>query len=543
MAEESSKMALTDETQTTKGKLGVLAFWRWPLHWQALGGIVMGLVLGYLSGGVGYATFKSTRWDMIIYDLIGDMFLQGLKMVVVPLVLTAIVNATAGMGDRAGFGRLGGKTVLFYLVTSLCSTLIGLAFVNIIKPGEGSVGTTVDETLKSVENEGSDEQGNLQKIEERSEGRGGIESILTVFRNMVPPNIFAAFAEDQMLGVIVFALLFSYYMARLQGEQRRIMTVIWEGAYNVMLGIVFFVLNFLPLGVMCLIAQSFADAFAQDNFVERMTQLGLFAVTSVCALATHIFILMPLFLFALGRVNPIRHFNAVMPALLTAFSTASSSATLPLTMSCVEQRAGVSKRMANFVLPLGATVNMDGSALYECVVVIFLAQFSGIELTFTNQLIVVILALLTSIGVAGIPSASLVAIVVILNAVNANLPGGQTIPLETLAVILIIDRPLDMCRTAVNVMGDTVGTILIARSEGEKPLTKHPDEMQKLFMENFAMHEMEHGAGKGGGEGGADQQGPSSQVQTKESSEVQSTEEENNTNGDSGEDAKALAVC
>jgi Na+/H+-dicarboxylate symporter len=193
--------------------------------------------------------------------------------------------------------------------------------------------------------------------------------------------------------------------------------------------------------------------------LESFRQVGLFFVTVLLGLGLHLFVVLPLLMRLLTGLNPFRHFQAMTPALLTAFSTASSSATLPLTMECVEKRAGVSNRTASFVLPLGATVNMDGTALYECVAVLFIAQMYGIELGFVSQITVVLLSLLTSIGVAGIPAASLVAIVIIMNAVG--------VPMEGLGLILAVDRVLDMCRTSVNIFSDSCGAVVIAHSEGE----------------------------------------------------------------------------
>jgi Na+/H+-dicarboxylate symporter len=228
----------------------------------------------------------------------------------------------------------------------------------------------------------------------------------------------------------------------------------WRGVYEVMLMITDLVMRFAPIGVFALVAKVVAT-----TGVDAFAQVALFAVTVLVALAVHLTVTLPLLLWMVGGVNPLRHFRAMAPALLTAFSTASSSATLPLTMECVEKRAGVSNRTTSFVLPLGATINMDGTALYECVAAVFIAQAYGIQLSFTAQSTIVILALLTSIGVAGIPAASLVAIVIILNAVG--------LPAEGIGLILAVDRVLDMCRTGVNIFSDSCGAVIIGRSEGE----------------------------------------------------------------------------
>ena len=451
---------------TVTKKRNRLAFWRWELHWQALLGVLVGVILGYVSGQAqapGEGMFG--RWDMQTYTLIGDLFMSALKMLVVPLVMAAIVSAMASLGQMEGLARLGGKTLAFYVVTSVIAILTGLMLVNAVAPGESSAMTAAD-AAAAVSTEGSVEASRMAELNQKTEGRG-IESVFNVFRELVPSNVVAAMSSAQMLGLITFSLLFGFFVTRLEGRHRDVMLTFWEGLYEVMIQMTFLVLRFLPLGVACLVARTAAETFAGGNVLERLTQLGLFAMTTLLALALHAFVTMPLLMIAFARIDPVRHFRAVLPALLTAFSTTSSAATLPMTMQCVEKRAGVSRRVSSFVLPLGATVNMDGTALYECVAVMFLAQLSGVTLDFSNQLLIVMLALLTSIGVAGIPSASLVAIVVILHAVNANLPDGQVIPVEALAVILVFDRLLDMFRTMVNVLGDSVCAVVVARSEGE----------------------------------------------------------------------------
>jgi Na+/H+-dicarboxylate symporter len=374
----------------------------------------------------------------------------------------------AGLGDRPGFARLGAKTLFFYMGTSLIAILIGLSLVNWIQPGVHA-DITLAEIEQSVRSEGSAEHGQLGDLHTKTRGRS-TGDILNVFKELVPKNIVEAASQNKMLGIILVSLLFGYFMSRLEGRQREVMTDFWEGAYKVVIQITFLVLRFLPLGVSCLIATTVANTVADDLLLERLQQLSLFAITVFLGLALHMFVVLPLILKFVARVSPLRQFRAMGPALLTAFSTASSSATLPLTMNCAEKEVGVSKRVSSFVLPLGATINMDGTALYECVAVLFLAQLAGIEIDAAGQFLIVLLALLTSIGVAGIPSASLVAIVIILNAVNARLPLDQTIPESALAIILIFDRLLDMCRTAVNVFGDSCCATTIASSEAEKNL-------------------------------------------------------------------------
>jgi len=437
---------------------------KWPLHWQVLLGIVLGCLFGYFSGTSG--TYHDTRLDFALYQLFGELFMNALKMLIIPLVMSSIILAVANLGEHEGFARMGFKTLIFYICTSFFAIIIGLFFVNTLQPGKSS-GVSAHEAAQVVADKQSHESKQMEFLESKTKNQGN-SSMLNVFRELIPSNVIQAMAEQKMLGVIIFCLLFGYFLGKTEGHRKEVTITLVDAINDIMTKMTFFVLQFLPLGVLCLIAQTSAETFSQGNVIERLLQLSQFALTVLLGLGVHSLILLPLSLILMAKVNPIKHFAAVGEALLTAFSTASSSATLPLTMECIEKRAGVSNKTSSFVLPVGATVNMDGTALYECVAVMFLAQLSGIELDVSAQFTVVMMALLTSVGVAGIPSASLVAIVIILNAVNLQLPTGQTIPMEALAIILVFDRLLDMLRTTVNVLGDTVCAVVIARSEGER---------------------------------------------------------------------------
>jgi len=276
---------------------------------------------------------------------------------------------------------------------------------------------------------------------------------------MVPPNVIdAATRNSDMLALITFSILFGYFITRLPECRREGFAGWWENFYDVMVAMATWIIRFTPYGVFALVAPTVAK-----TGTEAFLPLAKFFFGVVLALGLHLFVALPLVLLAFG-LSPARHFRMVMPALLTAFSTASSAATLPLTMGCLE-KGGVPRRICGFTLPLGATVNMDGTALYECAVVLFIAQIYGVELSLAAQVSVVVLALLTSIGVAGIPAASMVAIIVILGAVG--------LPSEAIGIVLAVDRILDMCRTAVNVFSDTVAAAVIARTEEQAhPLQK-----------------------------------------------------------------------
>ncbi len=300
----------------------------------------------------------------------------------------------------------------------------------------------------------------LSAIEQRVAGKGAGD-VVEIFIRMIPTNIVAAAAEGQMLGLIFFSLLFGYFMTRIEEDRSKLLFDFWQGVFSVMMKITDWVMLFAPLGVFALVAK----VVAVTGF-EAFQPLMVFFFTVLGALAVHLLITLPLLLRFIARVDPRRQFTAMSPALLTAFSTASSSATLPVTLDCVEKRAGVSNRTTSFVLPLGATVNMDGTALYECVAAMFIAQAYGIELDFATQFTVVLVALLTSIGVAGIPAASLVAITIILTTIG--------LPVEAVGLILAVDRILDMCRTSVNVFSDSCGAVLIGRTEGEQGILQKP---------------------------------------------------------------------
>ncbi len=421
------------------------------LHWQILIGLGLAVIAGILTGEEA-TIFGITFYS--IYDFIGTLFLNALKMIIVPLIVSSIIVGVAGIGGTSGLARLGGRTILYYMTTSLFAILIGLVVVNLIEPG--IVNGEPARALTAV----PDSQ--IADIQSKVEGKDA-SSIADVFLGMFPPNIVAAAADGKMLGLIVFSLLFGFFVTRIEESYASAQFNFWQGMYQVMLKITELVIKFAPIGVFGLVAKVIAG-MDEDNLDDMLNALFWFTFSVILALAIHLFIVLPLLLKFVARVNPIKHYQAMMPALLTAFTTASSSATLPLTMECVEKNAGVSNKTASFVLPLGATINMDGTALYECIAALFIAQTFGLELSFTTQFLVVLVALLTSIGVAGIPSASLVAITIILTTIG--------LPIEAVGVILAVDRILDMFRTAVNVFSDSCGAVIIARLEGEEGILR-----------------------------------------------------------------------
>lgn len=409
-----------------------------PLHWQIAIALALAVLVAWPSGP------ETTLFGVALVDVLdffGGLFLNALKMVVVPLIVSSIIVGVRNMAGQDAFGRVGAKTVGFYLVTGLIAVATGLVLVNLIAPGSGDSAQALRAALPDA-----------SVVLEKVEGRGAGD-LVNVISRAVPPNVIEAAANTELLALIFVSVVFGYFMARMKGGAADTLQNFWGGIHDVMIAITMWVMRFAPIGVFALVTKTL-----MISGLGSLGALAWFFVTVLAALAVHFFLTLPLLQRFVGGIRPYAYYGKIAPAQLTAFSTASSSATLPVTLNSAE-KAGISKRTTGFVLPLGATVNMDGTALYECVVVLFIAQIYGIDLGLAGQVTVVALALLTSIGVAGIPSASLVAIALILPAVG--------LPVEALAVVLVVDRVLDMCRTSVNVTSDLTVTALVASGEGE----------------------------------------------------------------------------
>lgn len=394
------------------------------LHWQILIALILGVGLGvWLPGYVKYISWM------------GDLFMRALKMVIIPLILTSIVSGIVNIGSLEKLGKIGMKTILYYITTSIFAIVTGLLMVNLLQPGVGA------------------DLGFVSEVEGLALAK---ESFGQTLINIIPTNVFQAMVENQMLSVIFFAILVGLFITNISKKHKKLYIKLFNGGFELMMKITGFVIKFTPYGVFGIVALQVAQ---QKDLMEVAGRLGIYMIAVILALIIHSCITLPLILKLVGKINPFSHIKAMSVPLLTAFSTSSSSATLPLTMEAVEHKAGASNKITSFVLPLGATINMDGTALYECVAAIFIAQAYGIDLSFGEQIIVVITALLASIGAAGIPMAGLVMITVILSAVN--------LPLEGVGLILAVDRILDMFRTSVNVWSDSCGTVVIAKTEGE----------------------------------------------------------------------------
>jgi Na+/H+-dicarboxylate symporter len=401
--------------------------WYRQLHWQIFLALGLGTLVGWLGGETAAAR---VAW-------MGKVFVNLLKMIIVPLVITSIIHGVASVGG-AGLGRLFTKTMGYYLLSSLLAVLVGLFFVNLIQPGVGADLTGA----QSAE---------LPQLETPS-------SVGDLLIRMVPTNAVGSAASGDMLGVIFFAILFGAAIAGLPERPRATLVGFFEAAFAAMMRLTGWIIRLAPLGVFGLITR----VVGTTGF-DAFRALGLYMLTIAAGLTVHLFLTLPLLLLLLGRINPRIHFRNMLEPLTMAFSTSSSGATLPVTLRAVEEKVGVSNRVSSFVLPMGATVNMDGTALYECAGALFIAQVLGVHLGLVEQGLVVFTALLASIGAAAVPSAGLVIIFLVTEAVGLTGPEVALI----VGTMFAIDRPLDMYRTMVNVFSDSCGAAIIARSEGE----------------------------------------------------------------------------
>jgi Na+/H+-dicarboxylate symporter len=402
--------------------------WYRKLHWQVLAALVLGVASGTIGGS---AAASAVGW-------IGTLFIRLLRMIIVPLVITSIVTGVLSAGGGRALGRLFSKTFGYYLLTSLLAVITGLVVVNAIRPG---VGADIAGAERAV----------LPDL-------ATPDSPIDLLLGLVPENVLASAVAGEMLPLIFFCIVFALALSGLPERPRRALGDLFDAAFHAMMRLTQGVIVFLPIGVFALMTR-----LAGESGLDTFRALGLYMVAVVVGLGIHALVTLPLLLVLLGRIHPRNHYVNMIEAVTMAFSTSSSAATLPLTMSNVERRVGVSNRVSSFVLPLGATINMDGTALYECAAAIFIAQALGIDLSLGQQMLVVLTALLASIGAAAVPSAGLVMIFVILDALNLRGPDVDVV----VAALLAIDRPLDMMRTAVNVLGDSCGAAIIARSEGE----------------------------------------------------------------------------
>jgi Na+/H+-dicarboxylate symporter len=418
--------------------------WYKKLHWQIGIGLIAGFIIAmivralYLVPGHDaglfapfWAPLDPAALDTVSsirepFKFVGDIFIRLLKLLIIPLIFVSLVQGIQKMGDAAGLRRIGFKTILYYITTTFLAVLVGIILVNLFSPGVGlDLPIPGDPDVRPT-------------------------PLLDVFRNIVPTNVVDAMAKGQMLPTIFAAILFGLAVL-IVGERAKPIVVVFDALNDVIFKIVDWVMLTAPVGVMALFVSTLLDPQLADigSFLEN---LAGYSGTVLAGLAFHGFVTLPLLLLIFAKRNPRDFARSLAPALMTAFSTASSAATYPVTRECTIE-AGVDEVSADFVLPLGATINMDGTALYEAVAAVFIANAFGVSLTFGDQIVIVLTATLAAIGAAGVPSAGLVTMIVVLEAVG--LPGAGY------GLVVAVDRMLDMCRTTINVWGDAVGAAIV----------------------------------------------------------------------------------
>lgn len=398
--------------------------------------ILLGLALGLITGILLYNVPSSTIKDEVIIKgvlyIVGQVFLRSIMMLVVPLVFISIVNGASNMGDVKKIGRIGAKTITFYLVTTALAISIAIGLAYVVNPGLGLDSASIVQKEATIK-----------------------ESVplAEVLVDMIPRNPINAMAQGNMLQIIAFALFIGVGLSSL-GEKAKTISSIFEQLNELMMKLVSYVMEIAPYGVFCLIATTFAT----EGYAVMLPLLK-YMLTVIIALIIHGVFVYGSLLKILTGLSPMRFFKQFFPAISVAFSTASSSATLPITIETVEENIGVSNNIAAFTLPLGATINMDGTAIMQGVATIFISQVYGIELGFSAIITVITTATLASVGTAGVPGVGLIMLSMVLQSVG--------LPIEGIALIMGIDRILDMSRTAVNITGDAVCTTIIAKTEGE----------------------------------------------------------------------------
>jgi proton glutamate symport protein len=416
-----------------------------PLWAKIFIGMGVGILWGLVSVWAGWEDFTSDwvkPW--------GTIFLKLLKMIAVPLIFVSLVKGISSLTDITKLSRIGYKTIVIYLITTVFATTVGLIFVNIMKPGDVFPDDKQEEYRQKFSGQIDIRKESAMEIEKQSP--------LHFFEELVPDNIFLAAGDNsKMLQIIFFAVLFSLALVLVPGEKTEVVKDFFDGLNDVILKIVDLIMRFAPIGVLALMAALVVD-FSGD--ADIFTALGMYMITVIAGLMVLIVGFYPFLMRVFTRIRIRDFIRGILPAQLVAFTTSSSAATLPVTLKQVIGELKVPKPIANFVLPVGVTINMDGTSCYQAIAAVFIAQVFGIDLTIIQQLTIVLTATLASIGTPGIPSGSIVMLIIVLNSVG--------LPIEGLALILGVDRPLDMLRTVVNITGDSTVASIVARSEGEQ---------------------------------------------------------------------------
>ena len=421
-----------------------------PLHWQIIIGLVLGLIYSLLATIKGWTDFTS---DWI--SPFGVIFINALKLIAVPLVLVSLIVGISSMNNIKTLGKMGGKSITLYLITTVIAISVGLGLVNVIKPGK----FIEEKTRVRLVNKYTDKTSVKLKVANETKDDGPLQPLV----DLVPSNIFKSSSENKnMLQVIFFAILFGMSMVLIPENKAAPAKAFFESINEIILKIVDVIMLYAPIGVFALLAGVLVQV-SEGNIsfaIEILKGLGVYSITVILGLAIMVFLIYPLMIRRLAKIKFKRFLKAISPAQLLAFSTSSSAATLPLTMERVEEHLGVSKKVSSFVLPLGATINMDGTSLYQGVAAIFIAQCFNVDLGLMDQLTILMTATLASIGSAAVPGAGLVMLTIVLGLF-------PQIPIEGIGLIFAVDRILDMCRTTVNVTGDATIASIIAFSENE----------------------------------------------------------------------------
>jgi Na+/H+-dicarboxylate symporter len=422
--------------------------WYKQLHWQIIIGLVLGLFWGLTASLTGLTEFTT---DYI--SPIGTIFINLLKLIAVPLVLASLIVGVTSLNDIAKLSRMGGKTIAFYMATTVLAITIGLTVVNVIQPGTFLPKETQMELMEGYQQnlEGSSES--AQEVMDRSP--------LDFFVDIVPQNFFAATSDNSnMLQVVFLAILFGIGIIQLPIQKGEILINFVDSLNEVIIKIVDFIILAAPYGVFALMAGVIVDLAGDDltRALDLLGALGWYCIAVLLGLFLHLTLVYSSLFKFFSNMKLTDFFRAIRPAMLLGFSTSSSSATLPVTMERVEKNVGVDEEVSSFVLPVGATINMDGTSLYQAVAAVFIAQALGLDLSIAQQLTIVLTATLASIGSAGVPGAGIIMLVIVLQAIE--------VPVEGIALILGVDRILDMCRTAVNITGDAAVSVAVAHTEG-----------------------------------------------------------------------------
>jgi proton glutamate symport protein len=422
-----------------------------PLHTKILIGLVAGLLFGLLC------IFTGIPVSLVVNYIkpFGTVFVSALKMIAMPLILASLIVGVSNLGDISRLSRMGGKTIAVYMTTTIIATTIGLLIVNMVKPGKIITEQTRTELMEMFERDATQKTDVAKKLRED----GPLQPLV----NIIPDNLFGAASENEnMLQIVFFAIIFGVALLQIKSKKKAVIIGFFEGLNDVVIQIIHYIMMFAPYGVFALISTLIVE-IAGDNpskALEILSALLSYAATVLAGLLIMIFLVYPSIFRLFTKVKYRTFFKGIRDAQLLAFSTSSSSATLPVTMESVENNLNVSEEVSSFVLPLGATINMDGTSLYQSVAAVFIAHAMGLELSITSQIAIVLTAVLASIGSAGVPGAGMVMLVIVLEAAG--------IPAAGLALIVAPDRPLDMCRTVVNITGDATVAMVVASSEGEQ---------------------------------------------------------------------------